>query len=148
MGIFDFFHKKPKDIYNIQRFVNAQEEIYLIALSEVRAGMKQSHWIWYIFPQLKVLGRSYNAKFYGITDKVEAQAYIAHPLLNARLREITRALLVHDDKTAIEIFGNIDAKKVQSSMTLFDTVSPNDIFAQVLDKFYNGRRCMTTMNNL
>lgn len=126
--------------YDLQRFIDAQERDYATALAEIRAGRKQSHWIWYIFPQLRGLGRSSNFYLYGIENLAEAGAYLAHPVLGARLREITEVLLAIEGKTAIQILGGIDAMKVLSSMTLFDTVSPNDVFGQVLDKYYAGRK--------
>ena len=150
MGIFDIFHKK-EHIYNpnnIERFVDAQDKDYEIALSEVRSGRKRSHWIWYIFPQLKGLGRSAYAQHYGISGKDEAEAYLSHKKLGGRLREITQALLNVDGKSAQEIFGGLDALKVRSSMTLFDAVCPNDIFAQVLDKYYDGSRCALTLKKI
>lgn len=150
MGIFDIFHKREY-IYNpnnIERFVDAQDKDYEIALSEVRSGRKRSHWIWYIFPQLKGLGRSAYAQHYGISGKDEAEAYLSHKKLGGRLREITQALLNVDGKSAQEIFGGLDAMKVRSSMTLFDAVSPNNIFMLVLDKFYDGLRCPLTMKML
>lgn len=115
--------------HNLQRFLSAQEYDYSIALREIQNGRKQSHWIWYIFPQIKGLGRSYQSQFYGIANRQEAEAYLAEPTLDARLREITLALLEHKDKTAQQILGDIDAKKVLSSMTLFDAITPNDIYA-------------------
>ncbi len=108
--------------YDLQRFIDAQERDYATALAEIKAGRKQSHWIWYIFPQLKGLGRSYHSNLYGIESRAEAEAYLAHPVLGARLREITDALLSHEDKSAVQIFGWLDAMKVRSSMTLFDAV--------------------------
>ena len=101
-------------------------------------GRKRTHWIWFIFPQLAVLGRSANAKYYGISGYDEAEAYLEHPILGARLREITRALLQHRGESAVDILGGIDAVKVRSCMTLFDAVSPDDIFQEVLDAFYGG----------
>ena len=86
-------------LYNLQRFLSAQEHDYPIALREIQNGYKQSHWIWYIFPQIKGLGRSYQSHFYGIANRQEAEAYLAEPTLNAHLREITLALLEHKDKT-------------------------------------------------
>ena len=128
------------DKYNLQRFVDAQENAYEHALQEMRRGFKWGHWIWYIFPQLKGLGHSYNSDFYGISGLDEANAYLAHPILGRRLREITEVLLTHSDKSAEAIFTKIDAKKVRSSMTLFDAVCPNDVFEQVLCQFYDGRK--------
>ncbi len=133
-----------QNTYNLQRFTEAQEHDYATALAEVKAGRKQSHWIWYIFPQLRELGQSAYAKLYGIEDRAEAELYLAHPVLGMRLREITQALLTHSDKSAEQIFGELDALKVRSSMTLFDAVCPNDIFAQVLEQFYHGTRCPIT----
>ncbi len=129
--------------YDITRFVEAQDgewSGYADALAEIRNGRKTSHWIWYIFPQLRGLGRSFNANYYGLADRNEAEAYLAHPILGPRLREITSVLLDHKDKTAREILGGIDAMKVRSCMTLFDCISPNDIFAEVLSQFYDGKR--------
>ena len=135
-------------MFDLDRFVSAQEYDYPVALSEIRAGRKYSHWIWYIYPQLKGLGRSYNSDFYGLASVAEAKAYLAHPVLGARLREIVQALLLHRGKNPKEILGDIDASKVRSSMTLFDIVSPNDIFGILLDEFYNGHRCHRTMGRL
>lgn len=118
--------------------MEAQKSDYTQALQEVQDGMKRSHWIWYIFPQLAVLGHSEKAKYYGISGYDEAEAYINHPILGKRLREITRILLTHHKIAAIDIFGELDAMKVRSCMTLFDAVSPDDVFEQVLDKFYDG----------
>ncbi|MBR0339455.1 MAG: DUF1810 family protein [Alistipes sp.] len=132
---------------NLKRFVDAQEHSYATALAEIRAGRKLSHWIWYIFPQLRGLGHSPNSEYYGIESFEEAKAYLEHDVLGVRLREITNALLQHRGKDARDIFGTIDAKKVCSSMTLFDVVSPNDIFAEVLEVFYNGRRCRRSQHH-
>ena len=134
--------------HNLQRFLSAQEYDYSIALREIQNGRKQSHWIWYIFPQIKGLGRSYQSQFYGIANRQEAEAYLAEPTLNARLREITLALLEHKDKTAQQILGDIDAKKVLSSMTLFDAITPNDIYADALNTFFAGKRCNQTLEYL
>lgn len=139
--------------FDIERFVEAQESEYsgyAQALQEIRSGGKYGHWIWYIFPQLRGLGHSGNAQFYGIEDQQEAREYLAHPVLGVRLREITQAALNHaDDRIAIELMGSeIDALKLKSSMTLFDRVCPGDIFAEVLDAFYDGERCQWTLNML
>ena len=133
---------------NMKRFIEAQKRDYQLALSEVRAGKKQSHWIWYIFPQMYGLGRSYFAQLYGIGDREEAEAYLNHEILGKRLREITMALLEHDVCSAEEIFGDLDAMKVRSCMTLFDIVSPDDIFDEVLNKFYDSKRCNLTIRML
>mgnify|MGYP000187066081 FL=1 len=119
---------EDNEVFNLQRFLDAQSHCYQLALQEVKDGRKRSHWIWYIFPQLAILGHSYNAKYYGISGYDEAEAYLNHPVLNERLRAIIKALLMHTDKDVVEIFGGLDAMKVRSCMTLFDAVSPNDVF--------------------
>ena len=126
-------------MYNLQRFVDAQEYEYPIALREIKSGGKRSHWIWYIFPQQKGLGHSYNSEFYGLDGIDEAKAYLEHPVLGTRLREITNALFEHKGKKSIrELMGSsIDVLKLKTSMTLFDKVSPNDIFADVLNSFFS-----------
>ena len=134
---------------DINRFLEAQESPYYgsfrQALDEIRNGKKTSHWIWYIFPQLRCLGRSSRAHYYGIADKAEAEQYLNNRFLGPRIREITNALLEHKDKTALSIFGDIDAIKVRSCMTMFDFLSPNDIFGEVLRSFYNEERCEITL---
>ena len=127
--------------FHLQRFLDAQKNDYADALHEIKQGHKQSHWIWFIFPQMRGLGRSYMAEYYGISSIEEARAYLDNPTLKARLIEISTALLQHKGKsTAYEILGTIDAIKVRSCMTLFDHILPNAIFAEVLDAFYNGER--------
>lgn len=135
-----------QDDYNISRFKDVQECIYPIALRELQEGRKRSHWMWYIFPQLKGLGHSYNSKFYGISGTEEASEYLEDPILGSRLREVSNAILNLATDDAVEIFGDIDRYKLRSSMTLFDFVSPNDIFALVLDKYFNGQRDNHTIN--
>ena len=134
---------------DINRFIEAQEVPFFCgykqALEEVKNGRKTNHWIWYIFPQLRCLGRSSRAHYYGIADRDEAQRYLEHPILGARIREITEVLLEHKDKTALSIFGDIDAVKVRSCMTMFDFLSPNDIFGEVLRSLYNEERCKITL---
>ena len=132
----------------INRFIEAQKGAYadyIQALNEIKQGKKISHWVWYIFPQVKGLGHSNMANYYGIVDKEEAKQYLAHEVLGARIREITEALLAHKGKKASDILGNIDAKKVRSCMTMFDCISPNDIFAEVIESFYDGKRCKFTL---
>ena len=133
---------------DLERFIEAQGHHYKLALEEVRSGKKQSHWVWYIFPQMRGLGRSYFAQLYGISDREEAVVYLNHEVLGPRLREITCALLEHDDYSAEEIFGDLDAMKVRSCMTLFDIIRPDDIFADVLNKFYGQQRCGLTVRML
>lgn len=124
--------------YDLQRFLDAQSRDYEQALSEITAGQKKSHWIWYIFPQLKGFGHSYYSEYYGIADLEEAKAYYGHPVLREHLLEITNALLAHQDKKAGEILSHIDARKVKSCMTLFWIASDNPLFKEVLDVFYEG----------
>lgn len=133
---------------DISRFLEAQENSYSgyeAALEEIRSGRKESHWIWYIFPQLKGLGHSRMANFYGISGRQEAEDYLRHPVLGERLREITRALLEHEGENPKRILGNIDAMKVKSCMTLFDCIQPDDVFARVLDAFYEGKRDLNSI---
>ena len=146
-----YFVKNDNDNYELCRFLRAQgcaSGGYNDALQEVTDGYKRKHWIWYIFPQIKGLGFSYNSEYYGINGLEEAKAYLEHEILGKRLREITNALLQHEGKTAREIFGGIDAMKAKSSMTLFDLIAPNDIFAHVLEKFYGGQRCELTLKRM
>lgn len=130
----------------IERFIEAQGSVYSLALNEIKNGRKRSHWIWYIFPQLKGMGRSYNSEYYGISGLSEAKDYLKHPVLGMRLREITVELLKHQDKSPVALMGSrIDSVKLCSCMTLFDCVSPNDVFNQVLKYFYAGERDLTTL---
>ena len=131
--------------YDLERFLKAQEIVYPLALKEIKEGKKQSHWIWYVFPQIKGLGHSYNSEFYGISSQEEAKAYLEHPVLGARLREITQALLDCGNPSADDILGFPDVLKVRSCMTLFDLVSPNDIFNKVLFRFYESQKCDKTL---
>lgn len=125
--------------YNLNRFIEAQNRDYDIALSEIRAGRKASHWMWYIFPQLKGLGRSSTSEYYGLSGIEEARAYLSEPILKSRLIEITDAVLAHKDKSAEEIFGGIDAKKLRSCMTLFSIAAPDiPLFDAVLGQFFHG----------
>lgn len=132
--------------YNLKRFIDAQQNSYETALSEIKAGRKLSHWMWYIFPQLKGLGRSSTSEYYGLLGIQEAQTYLADPILRARLLEISNAVLTHKDKSAEEIFGSIDAKKLRSCMTLFKEAAPDiDIFNDILIQFFAGREDFRTM---
>lgn len=132
--------------YNLERFIETQDSgTYNEALKEIQGGKKIGHWIWFIFPQIKGLGHSYNSEFYGIISKEEASGYLEHPILGQRLRVITSALLHCGNPSADDILGFPDVLKVKSCMTLFDLVSPNDIFKEVLDKFYEGKRCEKTI---
>jgi len=127
------------DRYALQRFVDAQDRVYDTVLAELRNGAKRSHWIWFVFPQLRGLGRSATAQHYGISSLEEARAYLAHPVLGPRLRDCTRLVAETDGRSVDEIFGWPDNLKVRSSMTLFShATDDNGDFRAVLDKFYAG----------
>ena len=135
--------------YNLERFTEAQSLSYETALGEIKNGHKTSHWIWYIFPQLKELGISYNSKYYGIEGLQEAAAYLAHPVLGARLKEICEALLELETNNPDEVMGGIDSRKLCSSMTLFaEADSYDSVFGMVLKKYYNGKNDLYTVNLL
>lgn len=124
---------------SLDRFVTAQAAVWEQVLAELSAGRKASHWMWFVFPQLRELGRSQTAKFYGIGSKAEATAYLAHPLLGPRLEECTELVLAVDGRTANQIFGSPDDLKLRSCMTLFAAVAPERThFQAVLDKYYGG----------
>jgi uncharacterized protein (DUF1810 family) len=125
---------------DLERFVSAQEPVYESALEELRCGRKTSHWMWFIFPQVAGLGRSEMSRYYAIASLIEARAYLAHPVLGARLRECANVLLATPaGRSAEDILGSIDAVKLRSSMTLFHRAAPDDpVFAGVLDRFYAG----------
>ena len=128
------------DINSLDRFLEAQERMYDTALKEIKNGEKESHWMWYIFPQLRGLGKSQMAYAYGINGLEEAKAYLAHPVLSARIIEICEALLEHKDEDIEDILGDVDAMKLCSSMTLFALISEDgSIFQRVLDCFYDGK---------
>lgn len=132
----------------LQRFIEAQNDSYDQALKEIRNGRKLTHWIWYIFPQIKGLGFSYNSEYYGITSLQEAKDYLENELLRKRLFEITESLLMYKGKDIESIMGDIDALKLKSSMTLFDAVQPGGVFGEVLDEFYGGERCRRTLEKI
>jgi uncharacterized protein (DUF1810 family) len=128
------------DPHDLQRFVAAQAPVYDQALAELRAGAKRSHWMWFVFPQLKALGRSATAQRFGIADLREAEAYWRHPLLGPRLLACTDAMLAIDGKTALQILGSPDDLKFGSSMTLFARAAPDEpAFRQAIDKYFSGR---------
>lgn len=131
---------------DLKRFLDAQEDDFEIALSEIRNGRKQSHWMWYIFPQIAGLGFSYTSKLFAIKDLSEAEDYLHHPVLGKRLIEISEALLEIEGKTAHQIFGSPDDLKLKSSMTLFATLNEtNPVFQKVLDKYYDGAKDQKTL---
>ena len=130
---------KGMNINSLDRFLEAQDRMYLVALRELKNGKKRSHWMWYMFPQLRGLGTSTMAYRYGISGLDEAKAYLEHPLLSGRLYELCGELLKHKDKTALEIFGDVDEMKLKSSMTLFALTSEDyTIFDEVLENFFGG----------
>ncbi len=135
--------------YDVSRFTEAHIASYQNALSEIRNGRKTGHWIWYIFPQLKGLGFSSMSEYYGIRDLEEAKAYLADPMLRAHLVEICEALLSLETNDAAEVMGCPDNIKLRSSMTLFDAAAESeDIFCQVLEKYYGGNRDGRTLKML
>ena len=127
------------DFNSLDRFVQAQTLMYPSVLKQMQNGKKTSHWMWFMFPQLRGLGTSTMAHLYGISGLGEAKAYLAHPVLSGRLYELCSELLEHKDKTALEIFGDIDEMKLKSSMTLFALTSEDyTIFDEVLEHFFGG----------
>ncbi|WP_457797841.1 DUF1810 domain-containing protein [Methylocystis sp. S23] len=137
------------DPFNLQRFLDAQAESYDRALAELRAGRKTSHWIWYVFPQLKGLGFSEASRFYGLSGLDEARAYLAHPILGQRLRECAEAMLATGDSNAEDVLGFTDAMKFRSSMTLFAKAAPQEpLFAQALARFFKGEEDQKTLDLL
>ena len=132
--------------FDIERFVRAQGGgVYEQALAEIRAGRKRSHWIWFVFPQARGLGRSPMAERYGIASHAELDAYVNHPLLRTRLLEISHALLALPGSDPVAVLGDIDALKVRSSMTLFELTGMDPAFGAVLDKYYGGSRDELTL---
>ena len=124
---------------NLERFVEAQAPVYASVVRELGAGRKTSHWMWFVFPQLKPLGRSGTARFYGLEGREEALAYWRHPVLGPRLLECTRRVLATSGRTVHEIFGSPDDLKLRSCMTLFGAVAPEEpAFRAVIDRFYGG----------
>ena len=128
-----------EDAFQLQRFVDAQDGLFEAALAELEAGRKQSHWMWFIFPQVAGLGRSPTAQFYAIRSLHEARAFLAHPVLGERYRRSVEALARWaGTRNAIQILGEVDALKLRSSLTLFEAASGNPLFAQALDAFFEG----------
>jgi len=127
--------------YDLERFLKAQEKSYTRALQEIKEGRKVSHWMWYIFPQVQGLGYSPTAQYYAISSLDEARAYVSHPVLGARLREISEALLDVESSDAEEVMGWPDDLKLRSSMTLFSIADPEcSVYQKVLDKFFGGEK--------
>lgn len=135
--------------YDLNRFVKAQAGTYNYALNEVRAGRKQSHWMWFIFPQIAGLGYSETSKFYAIKDITEAGMFLQHEVLGPRLLEISRAVLEVNGKSAARIFGSPDDAKLKSCMTLFAGISGADpVFESILKKYFHGEKDVKTMQIL
>lgn len=145
------WHLQPRmnDPFDLNRFVQAQEGVYEQVLTELKRGRKESHWMWFIFPQIEGLGSSPTARFYAIKSAEEATAYLQHPLLGKRLKECCQVLLELESISAHEIFGFPDDLKLRSSMTLFAQVSdPGSVFERLLDKFFDGKSDERTMEIL
>ena len=135
--------------FDLERFVRAQAPVYAAVLEELRAGRKRTHWMWFIFPQLAGLGRSETAQRYAIASGDEAAAYLAHPLLGARLRECAGIVDELDGRTVEEIFGHPDDRKFHSSMTLFADVAPDEaVFQDCIDKYFDGEPDDATLARL
>jgi uncharacterized protein (DUF1810 family) len=142
-------HPEGGDPFDLDRFVEAQQRVYPTVLAELRAGAKRSHWIWFVFPQLQVLGRSPTAIRYGITSLAEARAYLDHDVLGPRLRECARLIAGIQGSSADDIFGWPDNLKVCSSMTLFARATDDNAdFRAVLDRFYDGVEDALTVEQL
>jgi uncharacterized protein (DUF1810 family) len=136
----------PSDFFNLQRFLEAQNPVYSAILRELRQGQKRTHWMWFIFPQLIGLGRSEIAIWYSLSRLEEARAYLAHPLLGARLRECTQIVSDVKGRSAHAIFGTPDDLKFHSSMTLFEQAAEADsIFTTAIDKYFDGNRDPATL---
>ncbi len=134
---------------SLTRFIEAQQGVWTQALEELQAGRKQSHWMWFVFPQLASLGRSATAQHYGIADLAEARAYGAHDLLGPRLRQAGAAVLGHPGRSAEDILGQVDALKLRSCATLFERADPGStVHRGIIDTFYGGTRCPLTLSEL
>ncbi len=139
---------KTEGGFDLERFEEAQAEVYGRALAELRSGRKASHWMWFVFPQIEGLGQSWMSKKYAISGLPEARAYLAQPVLGPRLVECCEAVLGVEGRSASEIFGFPDDAKLRSSMTLFDAVEPGAVFAKVLEKYYGGGRDPETSSRM
>jgi uncharacterized protein (DUF1810 family) len=136
------------DPFNLDRFVEAQDPIYDRVLSELRSGRKRSHWMWFIFPQIRGLGHSNLAIQFSILNQKEARAYLQHPILGPRLDECTTLVLKANERSVSELFGAPDDLKFRSSMTLFDFVAPGTVFGKALKKFFDGHGDQITLTAL
>jgi uncharacterized protein (DUF1810 family) len=139
----------PDDPHDLARFVDAQRDVHAVALAELRAGRKRTHWMWFVFPQIEGLGSSDMARRYAIRGAAEARAYLAHPVLGPRLVAGCEAVLAHENRSAHEIFGSPDDLKLRSCVTLFAHVSgPGSVFHRVLDRFFAGAPDPRTLERL
>jgi uncharacterized protein (DUF1810 family) len=139
----------PADPFNLSRFIHAQETSYYHALNELKSGKKRTHWIWWIFPQLRGLGCSANAEFYGLTGLAEAQAYLAHPTLGARLKDSIHLVLANQSSDPVAILGDLDALKLKSCLTLFRLTAPaDDIFCNAIKHLFNRQEDPRTLDLL
>ena len=130
----------------LDKFIDAQKEDYVMAFNEIRNGKKKGHYMWYVFPQIKGLGRSPTSEYYGIENLKEASEYMENEFLRDNLVNISSELLKLETDDSIEIFGSIDSKKLRSSMTLFELVSDDEVFSRVLEKYFDGQRDEQTLN--
>jgi uncharacterized protein (DUF1810 family) len=134
---------------NLERFITAQAPVYAQALAELRAGQKQSHWMWFVFPQMMGLGQSSAARAYGIQSLNEARSYLAHPVLGTRLRECCQAVMNVRGKSANDIFGTPDDMKFRSSLTMFTEAAPQELmFFNLLEKYFDGEPDEATLELL
>jgi uncharacterized protein (DUF1810 family) len=137
------------DPFDLARFVDAQARCWADVVAELRAGRKRTHWMWFVFPQLRGLGRSQTASYFGLSGAAEAAAYAAHPLLGERLRECAELVLAADARSAHEIFGSPDDLKLHSSLTLFAQVAPLEaVFGAALERYFGGTRDGRTLELL
>jgi len=134
--------------FDLDRFVAAQDGLFDQALAEIRRGAKRGHWMWFVFPQLRGLGRSPTAQHYGLASAAEAAAYLAHPLLGPRLRACVEALQDLEQGSAVEIFGEVDAMKLRSSLTLFAEVAGERLFVAALERWFDGQADPLTLDLL
>lgn len=152
MGGFDAIDRgkgrRLSDPFHLARFVEAQEPVWARVVEELRRGCKQSHWMWFVFPQIAGLGHSAMAQHYAIASLDEARAYLDHLVLGSRLREATNLVMDIKGRNVHAIFGAPDDLKFRSSMTLFDAAAPHDIFAAALEKYFAGDRDPLTLNKI
>ena len=134
---------------NLARFIRAQEDVFEQVLEELQSGKKRSHWMWFIFPQIAGLGHSSTSKYYSLKGLQETQAYLRHPILGERLQECTNTVLAVDDRSALDIFGSIDALKFHSSMTLFaQAAGPKSPYQRAINKYFGGEQDSRTLEIL